>query len=406
MPLSIHGDSVDKSDPVFRGFIHFSKWIVGSYGGFLPISTTSDSTLGIPKLITGDEAYISFLLNTTHVAREDLLYSNFGDDSIAASSSTITPPPFFVLNDHQSQSVVLLIRGTKNLNDFIVDMSSASLPWEEGSVHEGIGLIATHIADSPAVRAAIAKGLEQHPNYRVRTVGHSLGAGLAALIAIRWNNAAVFPDVECFAFAPPPILTRSVKNRGESFVHSLVNEDDMIPRLNATCVRELARRVERAIDAKEREEAVKTQRSVRAWAQSLQSLTRSVKRNAQDMLNGVMAVADVAVQPALALVSGEEDGSWSDQWNSLRKRSRRWITDEENGDSGREWKSCVVDELFLPGTIYYFHPCIGDLEAYMEYEREKNTTSVGVGWDSSWVDDVIIPISVSFQHCQICSRYS
>ena len=406
MPLSFHGDVVNKSDPVIVGFIHFSKWIMGSYGCFLPISTTSDSVGSIPKIVMGDEATIAFLLDTIHAAREDLLYSCLEGDSIPATSTTITPPPFFVLNDHESQSVVLLIRGTKNLNDFVVDMSSASIPWEEGFVHEGMGRIAKHIADNPDVLTAVKEGLHKNPNYRVRTVGHSLGAGLAALVAIRWNNNKVFHDVECFAFAPPPILTLSVKNRGSGFVHSLVNEDDMIPRLNATCIRELACRVENAIDARQREDAVLEQRSVLAWAQSFQGFTRSVKRNAQDMLNGVMAMADMAVGPALGLVSSREEGSLCDQWNSLRKRSRQWIVDDINDESTKEWKKCIVDEFFLPGTIYYYHPCIGNFEMYMDYERKKSTMGVSLVNKQLGLDDVNFVVCASFYYYYVCSCYS
>ena len=119
-----------------------------------------------------------------------------------------------------------------------------------------------------------------------------------------------------------------------------------------------------------------------------------------------MAMADMAVGPALGLVSSRGEGTLCDQWNSLRKRSRQWIVEDINDESTKEWKKCIVDEFFLPGTIYYYHPCIGNFEMYMDYERKKSTMGVSLVNKQLGLDDVNFIVCASFHYYYVCSCYS
>jgi len=56
------------------------------------------------------------------------------------------------------------------------------------------------------IEAALAPG-GPCEGMRLLVVGHSLGAGVASLLAIRWRSLGVFPDVECVAFAAPCIVS-------------------------------------------------------------------------------------------------------------------------------------------------------------------------------------------------------
>ena len=61
--------------------------------------------------------------------------------------------------------------------------------------------------------------------------GHSLGAGAAALIALKLKDR--FPEVKCWAFCPPGgLLTPNVAHSMKPFCTSVVVNKDCIPRMS------------------------------------------------------------------------------------------------------------------------------------------------------------------------------
>lgn len=380
---------MEVADPVILGFIHYSEWIVASYGGLLPITTKADTVLSIPIVITGDEAYLTFLLDSIHVARKDLLFYCLEGDPITTASSVVTPPPYFVLVDHQQMAITLLVRGTKNINEIVIDMSVNSLVWENGFVHEGIGLISKMIANEPAVLESIRSGLKHNPGYGVKTVGHSLGAGIAALVAILWNTKHPFGEdvgtVECFAFASPPILTMSVKNRGEEFVHCLVNEDDIVPRLSVTCIDELMDRIQRIIEWNESIEE-ENKSTMNDWINSIQGVMSTVKRG----LDSVVTLADSTMSAVSSFVGGQEQRTMSvgEELDSQIEDKKRQSAGEDQSTRNSK-RVCEIGEFYLPGTVFYYHPYIGNEKEYKRYEMQKSCFGVsGIDCPLQLGDDV------------------
>ena len=207
----------------------------------------------------GDEAYVEFLLQHSNLEVDDLLYCCFEGDTLKAKSGVeFHSPPLFILRDSSTKSIVVLIRGTQNLNDIVIDVYGTNMKWEEGYVHEvrmmrmsdnqGMGMIAKWIATDNLIMTTIQEALDSHPDYTLKVVGHSLGAGIAALTAIYWKNHKTFRRYEratknrlfmrCFAYAPPPVLSQEIKEKGVGYVYSIVNEDDIVPRLNVKCLYE------------------------------------------------------------------------------------------------------------------------------------------------------------------------
>ncbi|KAK2117119.1 hypothetical protein P7K49_004005, partial [Saguinus oedipus] len=88
------------------------------------------------------------------------------------------------------------------------------------------------------------------PEYRLVIVGHSLGGGAAALLATMLR--AAYPQVRCYAFAPPRGLWsgsghKALHEYSRSFIVSLVLGKDVIPRLSVTNLEDLKRRILRVI---------------------------------------------------------------------------------------------------------------------------------------------------------------
>lgn len=205
----------------------------------------------------GDDAYLEYLIDHSGIQVEDLLYYCFEGAPLNMTNGTeFHSPPVFVLRDRASKSIVVLVRGTHDFNDILVDIYGKEMKWEEGFVHEvliycvldsqGIGMIAESIATDPQILSVVEEALDTHSDFTLKVVGHSLGASIAALVAIYWHNHHTFHSFEdrnenesflrCFAFAPPPAISKEVKEKGVGFVYSVVNEDDIVPRLNTTCI--------------------------------------------------------------------------------------------------------------------------------------------------------------------------
>lgn len=100
--------------------------------------------------------------------------------------------------------------------------------------HEGILICATRLANE--IQATIEK-LVIDDGYSLLLCGHSLGAGVASLVAIilRSRLPALVDGqkttmIKVIAFAPPPVLDHDSAIAASSYMTSIVNNSDIIPR--------------------------------------------------------------------------------------------------------------------------------------------------------------------------------
>lgn len=270
-----------------------------------------DSPEDVKHLIGGTsdrEGYKQAFCDHCHVLPEDLIYVNWGcedgsnGEAITTSSGLeIIPPPYFVVRHHATKSIVLCIRGTWCIKDFISDFKCCGTQWGSGKAHEGIALIANAMLKDQKLNDCINSTLSEYPEYRVVAVGHSLGAGIASLITINWRYHKMYNQPVCFAIAPPPILSSSVLDKGVGYVYSFVNEDDLVPRLSK---------------------------------------------------NGI--------EDALHLITN----NCHEKRNWLHRAKRSTIETYQSLFASSD----KLINMYLPGTVFYLHPCI---EKYDEYEEQK-----------------------------------
>ncbi|OSX60616.1 hypothetical protein POSPLADRAFT_1148763 [Postia placenta MAD-698-R-SB12] len=202
-------------------------------------------------------------------------------------------PRFWVLTDHARREVVLVIRGTMSLNEIAVDLTCDTAPFElytpkasrapkrpramssvpVPSVEPAIGPESddeshtTHLvhggmlkmaramgAPGKPVHVAVRDALRRNRGYSLVLCGHSLGAGVAALLALMWANPRTrlthqysrLPQrrsVSAYCFAPPCMAsTQLARLAGESgLVTSFVYGHDVVSRLSLGSVRDLTR---------------------------------------------------------------------------------------------------------------------------------------------------------------------
>ncbi|KAL4435196.1 hypothetical protein ABPG77_001878 [Micractinium sp. CCAP 211/92] len=205
-----------------------------------------------------DMACLAYDYNTDETLREQLAERGFTllCASYVADLDSGCPAYFLCISEDEGE-VALVIRGTFSAEDAFFDLLANGAPFDDGEVvcrvepsgensgptadrplrgycHCGMGRAAAYLGEKfgPLLLPLYQQGL------RVTLVGHSLGAGVASLLAVYLWNRGVGPDrLHCWAFETPACMDLQLAKACTAMVTSLVNCDDCVPRL---CIRSFA----------------------------------------------------------------------------------------------------------------------------------------------------------------------
>lgn len=178
-----------------------------------------------------------FRLGSIGLEHSVLCYANFVNGIIAT--------PYAILVDEEVKKIVIAVRGTRSLEDLVVDVqfvpeslakvgSVCGFNGEGRYCHKGF-LARSKWMYNDIKKNKILKTLySQHSPYKdypLVLCGHSLGAGCASILSLMLRPS--FPSLMCFAYEPPGCIFDDKQSEiSEEFITSFVRHDDLVPRLS------------------------------------------------------------------------------------------------------------------------------------------------------------------------------
>ncbi|MBA0799795.1 hypothetical protein Gohar_010285 [Gossypium harknessii] len=144
-------------------------------------------------------------------------------------------PPYILYLDHDHADIVLAIRGLNLAKEsdyqVLLDNKLGKKKFDGGYVHNGLLKAAGWVLEA---ECDILKELvEKHPNYTLTFAGHSLGSGVAAMLAlvvVRHHDKLGNIDrrrIRCYAIAPARCMSLNLAVRYADVINSV---DDFLPR--------------------------------------------------------------------------------------------------------------------------------------------------------------------------------
>lgn len=154
-------------------------------------------------------------------------------------------PKFMVILDHETASVVLVIRGTFSFKDVVMDVVCEDSEFLDGFAHSGFLDGSQMVLNKCS--SILEKCLCDNFGYNLVVCGHSMGGSVAMMITmelIRTDSFSILPpgvNVRCVALGPAPVY-RTVGSMPRVFkdsIHIYVNDRDVVPRLSLGSVAKL-----------------------------------------------------------------------------------------------------------------------------------------------------------------------
>ncbi|XP_056684616.1 uncharacterized protein [Spinacia oleracea] len=264
-------------------------------------------------------------------------------------NSSVMRPGYYIGIDPRRKLVILGIRGTHTVYDLVTDIVSTS----DGDVtFEGYS---THFGTAEAARwflnhemGTIKKCLHKHEGFRLRLVGHSLGASTASLLAMMLRKKSATElgfdpsTVTAVGIAPPPCVSKELAESCCDYVSTVVMQDDIVPRLSVASLARLRNEIIQTdlMSVLEKED----------WKSAMELLMNAklVMSSVQDVARKVADYANFRSRTNHSgILTSENSLARADNNPPISKPTAVIKNKQQNPTLMHE------EELFVPGTVYY-----------------------------------------------------
>mmetsp|Transcript_34124 Transcript_34124/g.78772 ORF Transcript_34124/g.78772 Transcript_34124/m.78772 type:complete len:527 (-) Transcript_34124:70-1650(-) len=218
-------------DRLLDEMVHYAAYANAAYGwkGGLALSG---------KFHLGD---LQTLIDKTGIRRDDVIEYDW--------TAATHRPAYYIVRDSERKNIILCIRGTWSARDVLTDLCATAEDFsrseedEENERNQSSGSLKSYFKSafrykarahrgmlagarsiSKITRKTIANELAVDPNYRLVIVGHSLGAGIAAILGSIWLET--FPGLKVFAYGCPCVGPPDASPTNNESIISVVDIKD------------------------------------------------------------------------------------------------------------------------------------------------------------------------------------
>jgi hypothetical protein len=148
----------------------------------------------------------------------------------------VLKPSYILTRDTTLGAIVLAVRGTHSFKDAFTSLTGASKPHhlvDSNNVvlgHAHFGMLAAARWLRGEVAPSLEAALAANPGFSLYLVGHSLGAGTAAMLTMMLRErGGAFAGARCVAIACPACMTLELARSCAGYVTTVVNATDVVP---------------------------------------------------------------------------------------------------------------------------------------------------------------------------------
>ncbi|CAJ1937994.1 unnamed protein product [Cylindrotheca closterium] len=138
----------------------------------------------------------------------------------------------FLSSDSSTLEVIMVVRGTKTITDIITDLLMDEEEYKGGHCHNGILESGQYLAGKHTTLFRNLLQASGKKKIKLTLIGHSLGAGAATIAGMELNELPEM-DVQVIGFGCPALLSKELSQKTESFVTTVVADNDCIPRMSS-----------------------------------------------------------------------------------------------------------------------------------------------------------------------------
>ncbi|CAJ1952989.1 unnamed protein product [Cylindrotheca closterium] len=174
------------------------------------------------------------LIKMTHVDPSDIVTVNW--------EARPNRPAFYIVRDRKRKRIVLAIRGTWSAQDLMTDLccttedylsasSSSSNSIFGGGKQQRLrahsGMLTSARGVALLAEDVIAEELDNHADYSLLVVGHSMGGSAAAVLGTLWAERFQHANVTVYAYGPACVFPESFHDnyKGANIVSMLLDGD-------------------------------------------------------------------------------------------------------------------------------------------------------------------------------------
>lgn len=222
-----------EDSPIAKSFVHFMKYATAAYGRTPLIDKAS-------MLCSSDRDWIR-----THTGLAfEKIYPYI--DARAVSGRHMLE--HYVAVDDAQKSVIIALKGTLTVEGAMKDLRSSYSNVEVWNhhfdVHTGMWKAAQDLISFPPLLAQVTQELKANPDYKLVVLGHSLGGGVAILVAALLaaeptgaeflTNSITFPGrrIVCYGFEPAASIDEEFAKMAKALMYTVVNKNDIVPSLS------------------------------------------------------------------------------------------------------------------------------------------------------------------------------